>query len=68
MYSTIIILFSDVPFSFIFFPASAYFKQMAAEYNKKNGGDGKVSFGAVFGSGIAAGVLAAGTVTPADGN
>lgn len=54
-------LLRDVPFSFIFFPASAYFKQLAKDEN------GKVSFAAVFASGIGAGVLAAGSVTPADG-
>ncbi len=57
----------DVPFSFIFFPASAYFKSLAADRDRARGGTGKVSFGQVFGSGIAAGVLAAGAVTPADG-
>ena len=54
-------LLRDVPFSFIFFPASSYFKQLARDEH------GKVSFGAVFWSGIGAGILAAGSVTPADG-
>jgi len=59
-------LMRDVPFSFIFFPASAYFKQAALERDRKNGWTGKPKFGSVFWSGIAAGVIAAASVTPAD--
>jgi hypothetical protein len=65
--SPVLISNSDVPFSFIFFPASAYFKKLAADRDRARGGDGKVKFGAVFGSGILAGIMAAGAVTPADG-
>ncbi|KAI9222207.1 mitochondrial carrier domain-containing protein [Blastocladiella britannica] len=50
----------DVPFSILFFPSHALFKSLAADEH------GKVSFGAVFGSGILAGWLAAGAVTPSD--
>ena len=54
-------LLRDVPFSFIFFPSSAWLKQKAAERN-----NGVLTFNAIFGSGIGAGVLAAVAVTPAD--
>ncbi|ORZ35291.1 mitochondrial carrier domain-containing protein [Catenaria anguillulae PL171] len=53
-------LMRDVPFSILFFPAHAFFKGMCADE------EGKVSFGHVFGSGILAGWLAAGAVTPMD--
>lgn len=60
-------LMRDVPFSFIFFPLSAFLKKQAADRDKAAGGTGKVSFQAVFWSGIGAGVVAAVSVTPADG-
>ena len=60
-------LMRDVPFSFIFFPLSSYLKLQAAERDRQAGGAGKVSFQAVFWSGIGAGVVAAVAVTPADG-
>ncbi|KAK9721400.1 mitochondrial aspartate-glutamate transporter agc1 [Basidiobolus ranarum] len=53
-------LLRDVPFSILFFPSHAYLKTLCADSN------GNVSFPAVFGSGIVAGVFAAGAVTPAD--
>jgi solute carrier family 25 aspartate/glutamate transporter 12/13 len=59
-------LMRDVPFSFIFFPTSSYLRQLAAERDRRRGGEGKVPFSVVFWSGIGAGILAAGAVTPAD--
>ena len=59
-------LMRDVPFSFIFFPTSSYLRQVAAERDRQRGGSGKVPFSVVFSSGIGAGILAAGAVTPAD--
>ncbi|ORX85571.1 mitochondrial carrier [Basidiobolus meristosporus CBS 931.73] len=53
-------LLRDVPFSILFFPSHAYLKTLCADSN------GNVSFPAVFGSGIVAGVIASGAVTPAD--
>ncbi|KAJ3361006.1 hypothetical protein GGF31_002466 [Allomyces arbusculus] len=53
-------LMRDVPFSIMFFPLHAWLKsQFAAP-------DGTVAFGSVFGSGLAAGWIAAGAVTPMD--
>lgn len=61
-------LLRDVPFSFIFFPLSSYFKSLAAERERAKGNvSGKVPFSAVFSSGIVAGMVAAYSVTPADG-
>ncbi|KAI9184470.1 hypothetical protein H9P43_003523 [Blastocladiella emersonii ATCC 22665] len=53
-------LMRDVPFSILFFPSHAFFKSLCEDEN------GHVGFGSVFGSGILAGWLAAGAVTPAD--
>jgi len=53
-------LLRDVPFSIMFFPSHAYLKQKFAD------SEGNVSFGAVFGSGILSGGLAAAAVTPSD--
>jgi len=52
-------LLRDVPFSMVFFPAHACFKSWMADGHQP-------SFPAVFGSGIMAGMLAAGIVTPMD--
>ncbi|KAJ3073856.1 hypothetical protein HK102_005920, partial [Quaeritorhiza haematococci] len=56
----------DVPFSFIFFPSVAIFKNILAYRvaGVKHGGE--VPFWAVFTSGITAGAVAAAAVTPMD--
>lgn len=53
-------LLRDVPFSVMFFPSHAFLKQKFAD------SEGNTSFGAVFGSGVLAGGLAAAAVTPSD--
>ncbi|KAF8980049.1 hypothetical protein BGZ46_004677 [Entomortierella lignicola] len=53
-------LLRDVPFSIIFFPLNSYLKLQGAD------SDGKASFSVVLGAGLAAGVVAASAVTPAD--
>ncbi|KAI9205806.1 mitochondrial carrier domain-containing protein [Polychytrium aggregatum] len=50
----------DVPFSIVFFPTLAVLKSLGS------GPSGTPSFGVVFGSGIAAGMIAAAAVTPMD--
>ncbi|KAI3633622.1 hypothetical protein MIR68_008569 [Amoeboaphelidium protococcarum] len=59
-------LLRDVPFSIIFFPSSAWFKQMSIEADLKSGGPGKASFNSVFYGSILAGIVAAFAVTPSD--
>ncbi|KAI3655060.1 hypothetical protein MP228_000440 [Amoeboaphelidium protococcarum] len=59
-------LLRDVPFSIIFFPSSAWFKQMSIEADLKSGGPGKASFNSVFYGSILAGMVAAFAVTPSD--
>jgi hypothetical protein len=60
-------LLRDVPFSFIFFPLSTVAKRYLHERDVKNGWTGKPKFQSVFLGGVAAGIVAAVAVTPADG-
>ncbi|KAG0318815.1 hypothetical protein BGZ99_005437, partial [Dissophora globulifera] len=53
-------LLRDVPFSIIFFPLNSYLKLQGADK------DGKAPFSVVLGAGLAAGVVGASAVTPAD--
>ncbi|KAG0264579.1 hypothetical protein BG011_006565 [Mortierella polycephala] len=53
-------LLRDVPFSIMFFPLNSFLKLQFA------GKDGKTSFPVVLGAGLAAGVVGAAAVTPAD--
>jgi hypothetical protein len=59
-------LLRDIPFSLIFFPASAFFKNIWSDLDIKKGGSGIVPFSGIFLSGILSGIIAAFIVTPMD--